>query len=1060
LDFDMGCRLIFLFLSILVGGARAQPILLDDGGDAARWAVSGSDGVEASASVVPREEGAALRVQFDFRRGSGYFVARREVNLDLPEKWRFAFEVRGPGPRNNLEFKLIDETGENVWWVNQRGYEFGAGWSRVDLKKRKFTFAWGPGGPSTPLTRVKAIEIAVAAGTGGKGALEFDSFVFEALPAAGPPGPVRVSASSCTERNPPPAVLPENGVINWRSAADDAEPFLELDLGGVREIGGVSLDWSPLHAPDYDLERADEQGRWSTVFSVRGGFGGQDHLPLLDAEAAKIRLTVRRAAAGGVLLKSVRVREPGFSESNNAFIRAVAADAPRGRYPRAFLGEQSYWTVVGAPEDEEEALVSEDGALELGKGGPTIEPFLLVEDEVKTWADATITHALAASGVPHPIVRWQVGDVTLEARFADGPAGSGTVHAAYTLRNRGARRAFTFLALAARPLQAMPLTQDLNMTGGVSRIESIERRGAAMRVGGRVLRFTEQPWSMGGFPFATCEIAEALVLGLGPEEEVERDPMGLASAAALFECPLEQGEERRIGLIAQLKPMKTQEWMDANASPVPLGELDDAVRESERRWVEALTTPRFALPASAQRYADTFHAQIAYILINRDGPAIQPGSRAYDRTWIRDGALTSTALLYAGHAREVRAFIDWFAPFQYENGKIPCCADERGPDPVPEHDSHGQYLYAVAEYDRFMRDDAFLRGHLPRVKKAVEYIESLRATRMTDEYGNVEGLERAKFGLMPESISHEGYSAKPMHSYWDDFWTLRGLEDAAYIAGRVGEPSFEAQAAAAAESIRACLYDSMRRTMALKGIDFIPGCVELGDFDATSTSIGVFPIGEHGRIPEPQLTNTFDRYAKWFDARAGGLMNWRDYTPYEIRNATTFLFLDRRDVTHRMMDFFFRDQRPPPDGGWNAWAEVVRNGERTPGFIGDLPHTWVGSDFVKLLRTMFVHERGDGALVLGMGITREWMRAEGGASADDLPTHYGTIGLSFFEREGARVVQVRGDLRPPPAGIEIALESLAGSEIELDGVRAGLSPAGRLVLPWPVREVMIRDRPK
>ena len=28
---------------------------------------------------------------------------------------------------------------------------------------------------------------------------------------------------------------------------------------------------------------------------------------------------------------------------------------------------------------------------------------------------------------------------------------------------------------------------------------------------------------------------------------------------------------------------------------------------------------------------------------------------------------------------------------------------------------------------------------------------------------------------MPESISHEGYSAKPMHSYWDNFFALLGL---------------------------------------------------------------------------------------------------------------------------------------------------------------------------------------------------------------------------------------------------------------------------------------------
>ena len=37
-------------------------------------------------------------------------------------------------------------------------------------------------------------------------------------------------------------------------------------------------------------------------------------------------------------------------------------------------------------------------------------------------------------------------------------------------------------------------------------------------------------------------------------------------------------------------------------------------------------------------------------------------------------------------------------------------------------------------------------------------------------------------GIIAPSISHEGYSAKPMHSYWDNFWALRGYKDAADIA--------------------------------------------------------------------------------------------------------------------------------------------------------------------------------------------------------------------------------------------------------------------------------------
>src|SRR5690606_26323095 len=133
----------------------------------------------------------------------------------------------------------------------------------------------------------------------------------------------------------------------------------------------------------------------------------------------------------------------------------------------------------------------------------------------------------------------------------------------------------------------------------------------------------------------------------------------------------------------------------------------------------------------------------------------------------RDGALTSYALLRLGLTEPVRAFVEWYAPYQYENGKVPCCVDHRGADPVPEHDSHGELVFAAAEYVRITHDSAFARRMWPHVEGAIAYMDSLRGARMTPEY-DTDSL-RAYWGLLPESISHEGYSERPVHSFWDDF---------------------------------------------------------------------------------------------------------------------------------------------------------------------------------------------------------------------------------------------------------------------------------------------------
>src|SRR3954468_14260606 len=98
---------------------------------------------------------------------------------------------------------------------------------------------------------------------------------------------------------------------------------------------------------------------------------------------------------------------------------------------------------------------------------------------------------------------------------------------------------------------------------------------------------------------------------------------------------------------------------------------------------------------------------------------------SYERSWIRDGAMMSSALLRLGRTEEARQYVEWFARYQYANGKVPCCVDRRGADPVPENDSHGELIYAIAEYYRYTSDDAFLARMWPHVAAAVSYIDSL-----------------------------------------------------------------------------------------------------------------------------------------------------------------------------------------------------------------------------------------------------------------------------------------------------------------------------------------------
>ncbi|MDV7397901.1 hypothetical protein RZS08_41255, partial [Arthrospira platensis SPKY1] len=77
-------------------------------------------------------------------------------------------------------------------------------------------------------------------------------------------------------------------------------------------------------------------------------------------------------------------------------------------------------------------------------------------------------------------------------------------------------------------------------------------------------------------------------------------------------------------------------------------EFENEFNKAVEFWNDKVNHVRFNLPESGNKIVNTLKANLVYILINRDLAGIQPGSRSYERSWIRDGSLTSSALLKNG----------------------------------------------------------------------------------------------------------------------------------------------------------------------------------------------------------------------------------------------------------------------------------------------------------------------------------------------------------------------------------------------------------------------------
>jgi hypothetical protein len=1008
-----------IFLLLLVAGCGGGPVPLDD---PQAWQAFPADGVQLDLS----DDAGALRLDFSFS-GGGYAIARRAVDLDLPPNYEFRFQVRGVAPRNHLEFKLVDDSGENVWWHVRRDVNWSSDYQVFTIKKRQVDFAWGPQGGGAP-THIAAIEFAVTAGEGGQGTVWIDNLELWPRPVVtGEPPAIEALADSPAGGPDPSLALDGDSETWWAGNGQDSQ--ITFDFKQMREFGGVTLIWAPgRFAPDYVLEISDDGQQWSTAVQVIGSNGGKDYLYLPENEAAWLRVKWEGEAA----LAEMILQPLAWSSSRNAFFMNIAQEARRGTYPQGFLDEPTAWTVVGVDHDAREGLLGTSGAVEVGPGEFSIEPFLWSGGELVTWNEALAQPFLAEGDLPLPGVVWTHGPWQLTISTAGvGQPGQSAILVRYDLENTGTVTDSATLYLAVRPFQVNPPVQFLNIHGGTAPLDNITFHESMITVDDRErVRLLDRPAAFGASTFAGGDIvADHLASDDLPVAQEVEDPMSAASAAVAYPMVLAAGA---VGSVEIMVPLHA--GVSPDVSP------DQAVLRPN--WREKLERVEISGPTAAHDAIATMRTQLGAILVNRAEQRIQPGARSYARSWIRDGALTGVALLRLGHATAVREFLEWYAPHQYANGKIPCVVDWRGADPVPEHDSTGEFIYLICEYYRYTGDQEFLQTMWPRVLHGVAYLEELLDQRLTAEYQNPEN--KHFYGILPPSISHEGYAAKPMHSYWDNFFTLRGLKDAAWLAGEL-QAEQEPALVRLRDRFARDLGASVAASMAVHGIEYIPGCADLGDFDATSTTIALDPAEASGLLPEGALVATFQRYFDFFQARATG-EPWDAFTPYEIRNIGAFVRLGWRERAEDLLDFFLAHRTPI---GWRQWGEVVASDPQRARFIGDMPHTWVGSDYIRSFLDMFAHEkRGQGeeppALILSAGLPATWLD-EGGVRVGDLPTPYGLLSYTLFRQENEVVMTIEGGFTPPAGGLVLDPPGV-GALIGVEGAPGDTNTRGLVIV--------------
>jgi hypothetical protein len=948
---------------------------------------------------------AALQMDFDFQGGGGFVVARRALKRAMPEEFAVKFRLRGRGAVNNLELKLVDATGQNVWRFVHKDLQPPARWKRMTVNSRDIEFAWGPSSGGR-IRDLATIELAIVAGEGGKGTWWIADLEIED---SGPSQPPKAAASSALPHCDASAALSGSG---WKPRPDDPAPWIAIDSIEPRLIGGLIIDWlGAAPASGFRVRGSNTGRRWKTLYTAAAAGGRRNYVYLPGIKTRWLRLEADEPLAGAVL----KLQSFEFSRSINAFWNNVASGEARGWHPRWVHNEQSMWTPFGSANGIHCGLMNEDGMVEVDQGSFSIEPMLWVEDRLYTWVDVASRQELLEGWMPVPSVIWETEAWRLRMQAEATVGGMTRVH--YRFENLADRPCAARLFVLVRPFQVTPPWQSFRNLGGVSKVQSLAWRDGAVRVNETKLLVpvsgaAARALGFGALSFDAGFMADYLTSGALPAATHTDDAFGFATGALAFELSPQPRQTAEIAL----------DCMPAAAQP--------SGGEPAFDWG---TTVAVAQWAGSGWLSDAVRAALtatAHVLVTRSGPALQPGPRRYTRSWIRDGAMMSAALLRMGHTREVREFIRWYAPYQRADGFVPCCVDGEGTDWLVEHDSHGELLALIADYHRFTADDAFIAESWPFVDKAAGCIERLLG----------------EDGLLPISVSHEGYLAQPVHSYWDDFWALRGLRDAADLADKMGHEAAAQRWMALSARLAASLYASIGATRAQRNLSYIPGSIEWADFDPTATANAIYLLDVPEALDRDAVERTFDKYLADWRAKRSGSLPWSNYTPYEIRIIGALVRLGRRDAALELLRFFLSDRRPQP---WNQWPEIAWRDRKAPAHVGDLPHTWIAAEYVLAVRSLFAYERdADRSLIVAAGLAPEWIEGAG-VRVNAMPTPYGPLSYSLRRTDSASLrfeiggVAAKVVLRPPLRGPlrSVLIDGAACTSFDQDSVTLSRTPA-------------------
>jgi hypothetical protein len=475
------------------------------------------------------------------------------------------------------------------------------------------------------------------------------------------------------------------------------------------------------------------------------------------------------------------------------------------------------------------------------------------------------------------------------------------------------------------------------------------------------------------------------------------DTHGLAHGVLRYRFDIEPGEEAEFLLFAPVhKPADTSGSSGSLFNPTSIADpnayhltpdtnyYNQAKAATALEW-RALLEQGMKVELPDRDLQESWEANRAHLLALHDGHEITPGPDLYHSFWLRDAAYMVNALSECGYAEAASQLLRGFLRHQRRDGSF---VSHRG-----EWDSTGQALWAICRHLALHPDRSLLKELRPGVERGANWLAYT--------------LSRSADGLMPPGIASEHLGPPDLY-YWDNLWSLAGLESAVGLLGR-DRPLQEA-----ATTLRETLARHWQVDADRLGREAMPAAPGRGiDIGAVGSLVAWFPLellpAASWLVPRqfiPLLAGTLQALEETTFHEGAlfvgtGHSGWGTYLNMRIAGCR---ILQGSQGGWELMRWLLRHASPTYN-----WPEAIypRGGG---GSAGDGHHGWASAEWLMLVRALLVHESPQ-CIVINPLLPDEWLAQAGRIAVRDAPTRFGLLAYTVEWAEEGRAMRLQMDPR-------------------------------------------------